>query len=99
MHSIVKKYLAKQAKGAVMDGLNMGIIKKLPVPLPPIELQHRYSKIYDCVNKAKIDLKNSTDMDSSLFSSLTQRAFKGELTQTKVTEDENSDGVQLQFSF
>ena len=34
-----REHLAKHAKGAIMEGLNMGIIKELPVCLPPIHAQ------------------------------------------------------------
>ena len=44
IHPEAQKYLKMNAKGAIMDGLNMTIIKKLPVPLVPIDLQKDYQK-------------------------------------------------------
>lgn len=40
-HPIAQKYLRQTAKGAIMSGLNMGIIKQMPLPLPPLPLQRR----------------------------------------------------------
>ena len=40
-HPIARSYLLGRAKGAIMSGLNMGIIKELPVCLPPLRAQPR----------------------------------------------------------
>lgn len=37
-------YLAQKAKGAIMEGLNMGIIKEMPIPLAPIGLQVEFAE-------------------------------------------------------
>jgi len=34
-----QEFLAKHAKGAIMAGLNMGLIQELPVALPPLKVQ------------------------------------------------------------
>jgi len=79
MHPVSKDYFLRTAKGAVMDGLNMGIIKELPVYLPPIQLQRKYSVI----QKKVIEIKNSIQLTQTgfeeLFSSLSQKAFAGTL--------------------
>lgn len=45
-----KTYLSRRTHGAIMDGLNMGIIKELPVVLPPPDVQQR---IVDAVAAAR----------------------------------------------
>ena len=83
-HPVARKYLSQTAKGAVMDGLNMGIIKSLPIPLVPMDLQKKYESI--CKQLSKLD-KNNLEAESYLndcFSSLSQKAFKGELSQKNV---------------
>lgn len=79
MHPASKEYLARTAKGAVMDGLNMGIIKELPVFLPPIDLQRKYSTIQKRILKSKESSESTKLEGEQLFSSLSQKAFAGEL--------------------
>ena len=78
-----REHLAKHAKGAIMEGLNMGIIKELPVYLPPIHAQaeiimeardfrrgaQHLTSIYERKLAALEDLKTS----------LLHQAFNGEL--------------------
>ena len=78
-HSIARDYLARKAKGAIMEGLNMGIIKDMPIPLAPIELQHGFARKIAAVESLKsIQLSAGAKLDS-LFASLQHRAFRGEL--------------------
>lgn len=48
-HPSARRYLNDRAKGAIMDGLNMGIIKELPVHLPPISKQRKFVEIKDAI--------------------------------------------------
>ena len=41
-HPAAREYLAQTTKGAIMGGLNMGIIRDMPVKLPPAELQETF---------------------------------------------------------
>lgn len=75
----ILKQLGIQSKGAVMPGLNMGIVKALQLRLPPIELQQRFSE-------QLTELKEQSDRGrahlahlDALFASLQHRAFRGEL--------------------
>jgi type I restriction enzyme S subunit len=70
----------KQAnKGAIMDGLNLGIIKSLEIHLPPIELQMQFSQLVRTVNRLKQQAETGDGSGTSLFHSLSQRVFRGEL--------------------
>jgi type I restriction enzyme S subunit len=78
-----QEYLAKFAKGAIMAGLNMGLIQDLPVYLPPLQVQadfigiannlreetQRFARIYERKLAALEELKKS----------LLHQAFNGEL--------------------
>lgn len=79
MHPTARRYLERSAKGAIMSGLNMGIIKALPIPIPPLDLQHRFATIVKSVGKQKAKLRQHLAELDALFASLQQRAFNGEL--------------------
>lgn len=76
-HPAVLRQILEQNKGAIMDGLNLGIIKGLKIPLPPVqdqcEFEDALSDIRDIEGKLRISLNQSKEM----FMSLSQRAFGG----------------------
>ena len=78
-HPTAQSYLRKSAKGAIMDGLNMGIISQLPVPLVPLELQRRYQTFVVMNAGVKRRLTESATEADNLFHSLVHRAFTGQL--------------------
>ncbi|HLE61951.1 MAG TPA: restriction endonuclease subunit S, partial [Pyrinomonadaceae bacterium] len=78
-HPIARKYLARTAKGAIMSGLNMGLIKDMPVPLPPITLQREFARRVTMVEKLKTAQRASLAELNALLASLKHRAFRGEL--------------------
>ncbi|GAB1260331.1 restriction endonuclease subunit S [Aurantivibrio plasticivorans] len=79
MHPISRRYLGQTVKGAIMDGLNMGMIKDMPIPKVPIHIQERYEKICN-ESLANISLQeiSSVAVDEG-FKSLSQKAFSGHL--------------------
>ena len=78
-HPIAQKYLSQTAKGAIMSGLNMGLIKGMPVPLPPIELQREFARRVTAVERLKTAHRASLAELDALFATLQHRAFRGEL--------------------
>jgi type I restriction enzyme S subunit len=66
-------------KGAIMDGLNLSIIKKLEIALPPIEDQRHFAEVYQKLHFHKARLASPEASGDALFESLSQRAFRGEL--------------------
>lgn len=78
-HPMSRQFLARMTKGSVMDGLNMGIIKATPIPLPGLDAQEvfvdRVNTIDKCIRVSK-DLQVKSD---ELFTSIQIRAFRGEL--------------------
>lgn len=78
-HPNVLKQLGVQAKGAVMPGLNMNIVRGLEIPVPPIDIQRAYVKRKSSVGdqvRSMIEHRNQLD---ALFASSQHRAFRGEL--------------------
>ena len=78
-HPIARRYLAQKAKGAIMDGLNMGIIKEMPIPLVPIELQQEFAERLKRLDVVKATYRCSEVDLEELFASLQHGAFQGEL--------------------
>ena len=78
-HPHVLSQLGVQAKGAVMPGLNMGIIKDLEISVPPFELQERFAEEIGVALGVKRKLEVALEFAQDLFASLQQRAFRGEL--------------------
>jgi len=78
-HPDVLRQLGVRTKGAVMPGLNMGIIKDLELPMPPIELQKEFMRIVSHCTALQADQEDSQATTEKLFGSLQQRAFRGEL--------------------
>ena len=65
--------------GAIMDGLNMGIIKAMSLLVPPIRLQQTYVTRLQAL-QALISVQRAALSESNaLFASLQHRAFSGEL--------------------
>ena len=65
------------AGGATREALTKQQIENLEIPLPPMELQNKFTLIKN--NLLKINNKNLNFFEQPLFNSLTQRAFRGEL--------------------
>jgi type I restriction enzyme S subunit len=79
MHPNVLSQLGVSERGAVMPGLNMGIIKSLSIPLPPVQLQEEFAQFIQEIESVKVRHAQSVKATDSLFSSLQHRAFRGEL--------------------
>lgn len=72
-------HLRRQTKGSIMDGLNMGIIKSMPIPVPPLSLQHGFAEKAVAVAHQRAAGLETAAADDALFASLQFRAFRGEL--------------------
>jgi type I restriction enzyme, S subunit len=79
MHPIARSYLQQTAKGAIMSGLNMNIIKAMPVALPPLAQQERYVVVVREVQDQKLyQIRHLLELEE-LFDSLQASAFRGDL--------------------
>ena len=75
IHPLIRHQLESQCKGAIMDGLNLTIIKGLKFKLPPIKLQRKFVEFYNQVNKSKVAVQKALDETQKLFDSLMQQYF------------------------
>jgi len=78
-HPAATQYLGQTAKGAIMSGLNMAIIKAMPIAVPPIGLQTEFSRRTASLGSLRIKLCESLAKLETLFGSLQHQAFNGEL--------------------
>jgi len=80
---ILNQFKSKN-RGAIMSGLNLGIIKGTKLKRPPIDLQNKFAdtlakvdKLRNCYHKGLTDLED-------LYGALSQQAFKGKLDLSRV---------------
>lgn len=72
-------HLRRQTKGSIMDGLNMGIIKAMPIPVPPLDEQCEFAARADRINTQRSAVQRALAAEDELFASLQARAFRGEV--------------------
>ncbi|MEV8133551.1 restriction endonuclease subunit S [Pseudarthrobacter oxydans] len=77
--SFLQATLEARAPESAQKNINLAILRTLPVPVPPIELQQTFATRVAAVERLKeMHRKHLAELDA-LFASLQHRAFKGEL--------------------
>ena len=77
-HPFVRHQLGIATKGAIMEGLNMEIIKNLRIPLPPLPHQQKFAALVERVERLRSVQRESLRQADHLFGSLLHQAFSGE---------------------
>ncbi|MCA9888590.1 MAG: restriction endonuclease subunit S [Anaerolineae bacterium] len=78
-HPVVLKQLGVSERGAVMPGLNMGIIKSLEIPLPSMKAQIAFvAFVHKQQSLVAQSIESSNELDT-IFRALQQHAFRGQL--------------------
>ena len=72
-------YLVGRGVGGAQPNISQGIIKSLAIPLPPLNLQHRYATIVKSIEQQKASQRTHLAELDTLFASLQSRAFRGDL--------------------
>lgn len=72
---LVQKHVGKHAKGAIMSGLNMAIIKKAPFPLPTIGRQAWFEEAMKDVQRLRDAISKAREAELELFLALQKDAF------------------------
>ncbi|KKM24725.1 hypothetical protein LCGC14_1602250 [marine sediment metagenome] len=71
--------------GGTMEILNLGILKELPIPLPPLEEQteivRRVDQLFTHANRIEQQVNNALARVNNLTQSILAKAFRGELTE------------------
>lgn len=78
-----ERNILKKVKGTTADNLNFDDIKKMKIKIPPIELQTQFAQIVEKTEALKTQYQQSLQELESLYGSLSQKAFRGELSITK----------------
>lgn len=71
----LKSALADNTHGGTMDILNLGIVRKIAMPLPPLELQNQFAIFVEQVGKSKAVIQKALGEAQLLFDSLMQKYF------------------------
>jgi type I restriction enzyme, S subunit len=77
-HPQIRHQLRVAEKGAIMEGLNMEIIKGLSFPLPPITLQHKFANLAHEVERLRLVQMEALRQANHLFQTLLHQAFATE---------------------
>ena len=75
IHPDIRAQLQKEYKGAIMNGLNLTIIKGLSFKCPPLALQEEFVSFYKQIDKVKLSVQNSLEQMEILKKALMQRYF------------------------
>ena len=78
-HPLIVRQMSNNVKGAIMDGLNLTIIRRIKIQLPPVELQNKFGETFEKTEVIKTQYQQSLQELENLYGSLSQKAFKGEL--------------------
>ena len=75
----MQQHMARRTKGVAVKGINLGDVKEIPIPVPALDLQHRFTAIVESVEQQKTSQRAHLDELDTLFASLQSRAFRGDL--------------------
>lgn len=71
----LQKILEEKAPESAQKNINLGILRVLDIPVPPIELQNKFVLIVEQVEKTKQNMRVSLDEMDDHFDALMQRYF------------------------
>lgn len=77
-HPEVLRQIAAANHGAIMSGLNLGLIKALRIPVPPPARQREFARVTARIRGLERRMENDGH-EEKLFRSLVARAFSGQL--------------------
>lgn len=75
-----KRQIKNSSNEAAQAGLYTGKLKEIFIPVPPFELQTQFAQIVEKTEALKAQYQLSLQELENLYGSLSQRAFRGQLT-------------------
>lgn len=86
---ILNQFKSKN-RGAIMSGLNLGLIKETKLKRPPIDFQNQFAAIHTKVDETKAWYQSSLTNLENLYGALSQKAYKGELDLSRIALQEQA---------
>ena len=71
----LQKKLTDNTHGGTMGILNLGIVRKIKIPVPPISLQNNFAAFVQQIDKSKFAVQKSLEKAETLYKSLMQEYF------------------------
>lgn len=68
--------MKSQSRGGTMDIVNVGIMRKIKLPIPPISLQNQFAEQVQLIEKQKELAKENLEKSEKLFNGLMLNCFK-----------------------
>jgi type I restriction enzyme S subunit len=75
----LERFSSLNNKGGTQKFVSLGDIRKMIVPIPPLQLQNQFAERVAVIEEQKAIAQKSLEKSEELFNSLLQKAFKGEL--------------------
>lgn len=72
---IGKKLISSKEVGGIQKHFNVGAIKNIQIPLPPIDMQNKFASIVKQVEQTKQKMRESLNEMDNHFNALMQRCF------------------------
>ena len=66
----VQAYIKDNTVGSTLKGINMEKVRKIQIPIPPIELQNKWEEVFQQADKSKFELKKSIEAIDKVIKSL-----------------------------
>lgn len=71
----MQRLMSRFVRGVAVTGINLGDVKKLPIPVPPFATQERFKTLARRQSDLQVRASQHGDAAEELFGSLAQRAF------------------------
>ncbi|MCB1256747.1 MAG: restriction endonuclease subunit S [Microthrixaceae bacterium] len=78
-HPMAQQWMHRNTKGVAVRGINIGDVRRIPVPLVPQHDQQRFVDVANRTSLSRVSARVALADCNSLFDSLQSRAFCGEL--------------------
>jgi type I restriction enzyme S subunit len=71
--------LEKEAKSTAQKNINLGILNPLEIPVPPMQLQKKFTEIVEKTERLKEMQKQSRNKIEDLLNAVMKKAFRDDL--------------------